>query len=276
MTFHIVTIFPEFFRGPLACGILGRARQSGLVTVEVHDLRTWTTDVHRSVDDRPFGGEEGMVMKIEPIDAALAAVTSRCAGDAAWKVLLSAQGRRFDQSCAQRLAAAERDLVLVCGRYEGVDERVAQHLVDEELSVGDYVLSGGEWAAGVIVDSVTRLRPGAVGNAVSTRRESFAPLDGDGVGILDHPQYTRPARYAPQRLPGESWDVPEVLLSGHHAEVARWRREAALAKTRANRPDLLRSGSPARIDTALEANRESGLAGASRDESGEAESCRTR
>lgn len=276
MTFHIVTIFPEFFRGPLACGILGRARQSGLVTVEVHDLRTWTKDVHRSVDDRPFGGDEGMVMKIEPIDAALAAVTSRCAGDAAWKVLLSAQGRRFDQSCAQRLAAAERDLVLVCGRYEGVDERVAQHLVDEELSVGDYVLSGGEWAAGVIVDSVTRLRPGAVGNAVSTRRESFAPLDGDGVGILDHPQYTRPARYAPQRLPGEYWDVPEVLLSGHHAEVARWRREAALAKTRANRPDLLRSGSPARIDTALEANRESGLAGASRDESGEAESCRTR
>ena len=276
MTFHIVTIFPEFFRGPLACGILGRARQSGLVTVEVHDLRTWTKDVHRSVDDRPFGGEEGMVMKIEPIDAALAEVTSRCAGDAAWKVLLSAQGRRFDQSCAQRLAAAERDLVLVCGRYEGVDERVAQHLVDEELSVGDYVLSGGEWAAGVIVDSVTRLRPGAVGNAVSTRRESFAPLDGDGVGILDHPQYTRPARYAPQRLLGESWDVPEVLLSGHHAEVARWRREAALAKTRANRPDLLRSGSPARIDTALEANRESGLAGASRDESGETESCRTR
>lgn len=276
MTFHIVTIFPEFFRGPLACGILGRARQSGLVTVEVHDLRTWTKDVHRSVDDRPFGGEEGMVMKIEPIDAALAEVTSRCAGDAAWKVLLSAQGRRFDQSCAQRLAAAERDLVLVCGRYEGVDERVAQHLVDEELSVGDYVLSGGEWAAGVIVDSVTRLRPGAVGNAVSTRRESFAPLDSDGVGILDHPQYTRPARYAPQRLPGESWDVPEVLLSGHHAEVARWRREAALAKTRANRPDLLRSGSPARIDTALEANRESGLAGASRDESGETESCRTR
>lgn len=276
MTFHIVTIFPEFFRGPLACGILGRARQSGLVTVEVHDLRKWTTDVHRSVDDRPFGGEEGMVMKIEPIDAALADVTSRCAGGAAWRVLLSAQGRCFDQSRAQRLAAAEQDLVLVCGRYEGVDERVAQHLVDEELSVGDYVLSGGEWAAGVIVDSVARLRPGAVGNAASTRRESFAPLDGDSVGILDHPQYTRPARYAPPRLPGESWDVPEVLLSGHHAEVARWRREAALAKTRANRPDLLRSGGPARIDTALEADRESGLAGASRDESGESESCRTR
>ena len=276
MTFHIVTIFPEFFRGPLACGILGRARQSGLVTVEVHDLRTWTTDVHRTVDDRPFGGEEGMVMKIEPIDAALADVSSRCAGGVGWKVLLSAQGRPFDQSCAQRLAASERDMVLVCGRYEGVDERVAQHLVDEELSVGDYVLSGGEWAAGVIVDSVTRLRPGAVGNAASTRRESFAPVDGDGVGILDHPQYTRPARYAPQHRPGDSWDVPEVLLSGHHAEVARWRREAALAKTRANRPDLLRSGSSARIDTAIEANMECGLAGASRDESRETESCRTR
>lgn len=276
MTFHIVTIFPEFFREPLACGILGRARQAGLVTVEVHDLRTWTTDVHRTVDDRPYGGEEGMVMKIEPIDAALADVTSRCAGGAPWKVLLSAQGRCFDQASARRLAAAERDLVLVCGRYEGVDERVAQHLVDEELSVGNYVLSGGEWAAGVIVDSVARLRPGAVGNAASTRRESFAPLDGAGVGILDYPQYTRPARYAPKRLLGESWDVPEVLLSGHHAEVARWRREAALAKTRANRPDLLRSGSPARIDTALEANRETGLAVASRDELGETESCRTR
>lgn len=276
MTFHIVTIFPGFFRGPLECGILGRARRSGLVNIEVHNLRTWTTDVHRTVDDRPFGGDEGMVMKIEPIDAALAEISARCTGGTAWKVLLSAQGRRFDQSCAQRLAAAERDLVLVCGRYEGVDERVAQHLVDEELSVGDYVLSGGEWAAGVIVDSVARLRPGAVGNAASTRRESFAPQDGEGVGILDYPQYTRPSRYAPQRLPGESWDVPEVLLSGHHGEVASWRRQAALEKTRANRPDLLRSGSPARIDEARKANEESGLAGAVRNESGETESCRTR
>ena len=244
MRFHIVTIFPEFFRGPLACGILSRARKAGLVEIEIHDLRKWTSDAHRTVDDRPFGGEEGMVMKIEPIDAALAEIGSRCAGGTAWTVLLSAQGRLFDQSAARRLAARHGDVVLVCGRYEGVDERVAQHLADEELSIGNYVLSGGEWAAGVIVDSVARLRPGAVGNAASTRRESFEPLGREGVGILDHPQYTRPARYAPARLEGRSWDVPEVLLSGHHEAVACWRREAALEKTRANRPDLLGPASP--------------------------------
>ena len=241
MKFHIVTIFPEFFHGPLACGILGRARSAGLVDIEIHDLREWTSDVHRTVDDRPFGGDEGMVMKIEPIDAALAEITAHCPGGTAWKVLLSAQGRQFDQARARRLAETEDDVVLVCGRYEGVDERVAQYLMDEELSIGDYVLTGGEWAAGVIVDSVTRLRPGVVGNAASTQQESFAPLEGGGLGILDYPQYTRPARYAPERLAGESWDVPEVLLSGHHAEVARWRRNAALNKTRLNRPDLLRA-----------------------------------
>ena len=244
MKFHIVTIFPEFFRGPLACGILARARKAGLVDIEIHDLRKWTSDAHRTVDDRPFGGEEGMVMKIEPIDEALAEITARCTGGNPWKVLLSAQGRLFDQTAAQRLAAREDEIVLVCGRYEGVDERVAQHLADEEISIGSYVLSGGEWAAGVIVDSVARLCPGAVGNEASTRHESFDPLDGGGVGILDYPQYTRPARYAPARLGGGSWDVPEVLLSGHHEAVARWRREAALEKTRVNRPDLLRLAGP--------------------------------
>ena len=244
MKFHIVTIFPEFFRGPLACGILSRARKAGLVEIAVHDLREWTSDAHRTVDDRPFGGEQGMVMKIEPIDGALADIRSGCPGGSAWTVLLSAQGRLFDQAAARRLAARHDDIVLVCGRYEGVDERVAQHLADEELSIGSYVLSGGEWAAGVIVDSVARLRPGAVGNAASTTRESFEPLDAEGVGILDHPQYTRPARYAPARLGGRSWDVPEVLLSGHHEAVARWRREAALEKTRANRPDLLSRAAP--------------------------------
>lgn len=239
MRFHIVTIFPDFFRDPFSCGILGRARNSGIVDTRVHDLRDWTSDVHRTVDDRPFGGDEGMVMKIEPIDSALAEISSRCEHGAPWKVLLSAQGRLFDQAAAQRLASQD-EVILVCGRYEGVDERVAAHLVDEELSIGNYVLSGGEWAAGVVVDTVARLCPGVVGNEASTERESFAPLSAGGVGILDCPQYTRPARYESACSQGESWDVPQVLLSGHHAEIARWRRRAALEKTRANRPDLLR------------------------------------
>lgn len=238
MRFHILTIFPEFFRDPFSFGILHRAKDAGLLEIRIHDLRDWTTDAHRTVDDRPFGGEQGMVMKIEPIDAALRDILSGCENGEAWTVLLSAQGRIFDQTAAQRLAAMD-EVVLLCGRYEGVDERVAQHLADEELSIGNYVLSGGEWAAGVIVDSVARLRPGVVGNEASTKQESFAPLDGGGIGILDHPQYTRPASYVSPCAPAEAWDVPEVLLSGHHAEVARWRREAALRKTRENRPDLL-------------------------------------
>lgn len=247
MRFHIVTIFPDFFRGPFSCGVLGRAKEAGLVEIQLYDLRDWTSDVHRTVDDRPFGGDEGMVMKIEPIDAALADIASQCPGGVARKVLLSAQGRVFDQSAAQRLAGFN-DVVLVCGRYEGVDERVAEHLVDEELSVGSYVLSGGEWGAGLVVDSVARLCPGVVGNADSTRRESFSPIEGGGVGILDCPQYTRPASYVSPRSGGQSWDVPDVLLSGHHAEVARWRNQAAIEKTRVNRPDLLRSPEVAELE----------------------------
>ena len=247
MRFHIVTIFPDFFRGPFSCGVLGRAKEAGLVEIQLYDLRDWTSDVHRTVDDRPFGGDEGMVMKIEPIDAALADIASQCPGGVARKVLLSAQGRVFDQSDAQRLAGFN-DVVLVCGRYEGVDERVAEHLVDEELSVGSYVLSGGEWGAGLVVDSVARLCPGVVGNADSTRRESFNPVEGGGVGILDCPQYTRPASYVSPRAGGQSWDVPDVLLSGHHAEVARWRNQAAIEKTRVNRPDLLRSPEAAELE----------------------------
>ena len=247
MRFHIVTIFPGFFRDPFSCGVVGRAKEAGLVEIQLYDLRDWTSDVHRTVDDRPFGGDEGMVMKIEPIDAALADIESQCPGGAARKILLSAQGRVFDQSAAQRLAGCN-DVVLVCGRYEGVDERVAEHLVDEELSVGSYVLSGGEWGAGAIVDSVARLCPGVVGNEDSTRRESFNPVEGGGVGILDCPQYTRPASYASPRAGGQSWDVPDVLLSGHHGEVARWRHEAAIEKTRVNRPDLLRSLETAELE----------------------------
>ena len=181
-----------------------------------------------------------MVMKIEPFDAALAAIQSECEGGTAWTVLLSAQGRLLDQPAARRLAEKD-EVVLLCGRYEGVDERVAEHLADEEISIGSYVLSGGELAAGVVVDCVTRLLPGAVGNEASTRHESFAPTEAGGVGILDHPQYTRPASYESPRDPANSWDVPSILLSGHHAEVARWRREAALKKTGANRPDLLQT-----------------------------------
>lgn len=239
MRFHIVTIFPEFFQGPLSCGILCRARKAGLVSIEIHDLRNWTSDVHRTVDDRPFGGSPGMVMKLEPIDSALTDIATQARSGSAWKALLSAQGRLFDQGVAERMSGLD-EVILVCGRYEGVDERVAQHLVDEELSVGNYVLSGGEWAAGVVVDAVARLLPGVVGNQASTQLESFAPQAGGGLGILDCPHYTRPARFIPPRAPGESWDVPDVLLSGHHEEISHWRRRAALEKTRVNRPDLLR------------------------------------
>lgn len=238
MRFQVVTIFPEFFRGPLGCGVLGRARAAGLVSVQVHDLRSWTSDRHRTVDSRPFGGGEGMVLRVEPFDRALADIRSPDEGRSVHTVLLSAQGRLFDQAYARRLAGMD-EIVLLCGRYEGVDERVALHLADEEVSVGSFVLSGGEFAAGIIIDAVTRLLPGVLGNRESATHESFAAQPEGAVGVLDHPQYTRPASYRSPRSEGQSWDVPEVLRSGHHAEVARWRREAALAKTRENRPDLL-------------------------------------
>jgi len=228
---HLITIFPEFFEGPFSCGIVSRAQNAGLLNVQIHDLRNWTSDRHRTVDDRPFGGDEGMVLKVEPIFAALRDL--EVAG--ARKVLMSAQGPLFDQAAARRLAGYD-EIVLVCGRYEGVDERVAEHLMDEELSIGNFVLTGGEWAAGVVVDSVARLLPGAVGNAASTERESFTPDAAGRVGILDFPHYTRPASF---KVDGDEWTVPEVLLNGHHGQIAEWRRQAALEKTRRNRPDLL-------------------------------------
>ncbi len=240
MRIHVVTIFPEFFRGPFSYGIVRRAQAAGVVDLRIHDLRDWTSDRHRTVDDRPFGGGEGMVMKVGPIDAALADLQARSGGGTFRTVLLSAQGCIFDQDAARRLARAD-EIALLCGRYEGVDERVAQHLADEEISIGSYVLSGGELAAAVVADCVTRLLPGAVGNEASTRHESFAPTERGGLGILDHPQFTRPANYESPRAPDEPWSVPDVLLSGHHAEVARWRGEAAVRKTKANRPDLMRS-----------------------------------
>ena len=248
MRVDLVTIFPDFFRGPLDYGILRRARESELVDVRVHDLREFTRDRHRTVDDRPFGGGEGMVLKPEPIFECIeklnvAARNERLAGRAKESViLLSAQGRRLDQTLVQELAALDR-LVLICGRYEGVDERVSEHLADREISIGDYVLSGGELGAAVIVDTVVRLVPGAVGNAASTRQESFtasvAPATGDAPsstcdsgGLLDYPHYTRPAEF-------RGMTVPEVLVNGNHDQIRRWRRRTALEKTLRNRPDLI-------------------------------------
>jgi len=258
MQADILTIFPGFFRGPLDHGITRRACEMGLVTITVHDLRQFTHDKHRTVDDRPFGGGEGMVLKPEPLFECLETLRvepreDRVAGRVKQSViLLSAQGQRFDQAAAAELAALDR-IVLICGRYEGVDERVADFLADRELSIGDYVLSGGEMAAAVIVEAVTRLLPGAVGNEASTRQESFTaspqdqssePAGGAGAnangpnstcgsgGLLDYPHYTRPAEF-------HGMAVPEQLMSGNHEEIRRWRRQRALEKTLRNRPDLL-------------------------------------
>jgi len=251
MKIEIITIFPDFFRGPLDFGIIRRARESGLAEIAVHDLRGFAHDRHRTVDDRPFGGGEGMVLKPEPVFECVEAMgikpRDRREGAGQCVVLLSAQGQRFTQNVAAELAALDR-LVLICGRYEGVDERVGQHLADRELSVGDYVLSGGEIGAAVIVDAVTRLIPGAVGNEASTRQESFTEPAADARpgsrgdsapsstcssrGLLDYPHYTRPADF-------RGMAVPEVLVSGNHEEIRRWRRRSALEKTLQNRPDLL-------------------------------------
>ncbi len=248
MKADIVTIFPDFFRGPLDYGITRRAQEMGLATIQVHDLREFTRDRHRTVDDRPFGGGEGMVLKPEPLFECLEAIElaprdERLAGRVKQSVvLLSAQGQRFTQKVAAELALLDR-IVLVCGRYEGVDERVTDFLADREISIGDYVLSGGEMAAAVIVEAVMRLLPGAVGNEASTQQESFtvdAKVKGPGGadstcgsnGLLDYPHYTRPAEF-------RGMAVPEALMSGNHEEIRRWRRQRALEKTWRNRPDLL-------------------------------------
>ncbi len=225
MTFHVLTIFPEFFRGPFDYGVVGRAVKAGRIRIRIHDLRSWTADRHKTVDDRPFGGGEGMVLKPEPIFAAAEEIFP-ARSERQKIVLLSAQGRLFRQRTAMELSEMD-EILLICGRYEGVDERVAEHLADEELSIGDYVLSGGELAAAVVIDVVSRLAPGVLGNRRSALAESFA-----GDGLLDCPQYTRPAEF-------RGWKVPEVLLSGNHAEIRRWRRAAALEKTARNRPELL-------------------------------------
>jgi tRNA (guanine37-N1)-methyltransferase len=271
MRFDLITIFPEFFAGPLDYGIVRRAREAKLIATYIHDLRAFAHDRHRTVDDRPFGGGEGMVMKPEPLFEAAESLfvdgENAAASDGSMKlgertaiVLLSAAGKMFRQETARRFAGMER-VVLICGRYEGVDERVAQHLATDEISIGDFVLSGGELAAAMILDAVTRLIPGALGNEDSIVNESFSePLanrDGAkvtspqrsdpghsapgsvsresreiGRGILDYPHYTRPPSF-------RGWDVPEVLLGGNHEAIRKWREERALEKTLRNRPDLL-------------------------------------
>ena len=229
MRFDVITIFPDFFRGAFAYGIVRRAQAAGLVDIRAHDLREWAAGKHRQVDDRPFGGGDGMVLKPEPIFAAVESLTGAGERDAypdgTRVVLLSPQGRVLTQSSAGELAQAAH-VVLICGRYEGVDERVAERLVTDEISSGDYVLSGGEPAAVVLVDALTRLIPGALGSETSAVNESFSE------GLLDYPHYTRPPEFRGMR-------VPEVLLTGHHAEIARWRERRALEKTERNRPDLL-------------------------------------
>jgi tRNA (guanine37-N1)-methyltransferase len=250
MRFDIITIFPGFFDSPLDYGILKRARTTGLVDVAAHDLRSFTSDRHRTVDDRPFGGGEGMVLKAQPIYDAVASLNIAPKAERSQAketvILLSAQGRPFTQTLAQELAEAER-VVIICGRYEGVDERVSEMLCDREISIGDYVLSGGELAAAVIVDAVVRLLPGALGNPDSSRFESFGADDtaaeaaaADGPprstygsgGLLDYPHYTRPAEF-------RGVSIPDALLGGNHEAIRRWRRRMALKKTFENRPDLL-------------------------------------
>jgi tRNA (guanine37-N1)-methyltransferase len=247
MKFEIVTIFPDFFRGPLDYGIVRRAREAGLIEISVHDLRTFTADKHKTVDDRPFGGGEGMVLKPGPIfecveSLKFAAREHRLEeGSKESVVLLSPQGRLFTQAVAQDLAGLDR-IALICGRYEGVDERVAENLADRELSVGDYILSGGELGGAVIVDAVTRLLPGALGNEASAQQESFTAAQKTATegpdstcgseGLLDYPHYTRPAEF-------RGMSVPEVLVGGNHEQIRRWRKQKALEKTLRNRPDLL-------------------------------------
>ena len=263
MRFDLITIFPEFFRGPFDYGIVRRAHEAKLIDIGIHDLRTFTHDRHRTVDDRPFGGGEGMVLKPEPLFQAVESLVGPIAepqtlGSPAKTaiVLLSASGKLFRQKMARKFSTLDR-VILICGRYEGVDERVAGHLATDEISIGDFVLSGGELAAAMVLDAVTRLIPGALGNEDSAENESFSAIRGGAVmsgtissplrsteaqpavgsvpvdrGILDYPHYTRPQNF-------RDWEVPGILMSGDHEQIRQWRRRMALEKTSRNRPDLL-------------------------------------
>ena len=231
MKIDVLTIFPEFFEQVFDFGIIRRAKLAGIVEINVHDIREFATDKHKMVDDRPFGGGDGMVMKPEPIFAAIESLVGTSGRDnypaGISVVMLSPQGRPFKQAAAKEIAVGVEHLVLICGRYEGVDERVNDALVTEEISIGDYVLSGGEPAAVVVVDSLVRLLPGALGSDTSAENDSFSE------GLLDCPHYTRPAEFRGMK-------VPEVLLNGNHAEIEKWRAEKALEKTRSIREDLLK------------------------------------
>jgi tRNA (guanine37-N1)-methyltransferase len=226
MKIDILTLFPEICRAPLGESIMKRAQESGIVDLRVHNLRDWTTDKHHIVDDAPFGGGQGMVMKPEPIVAAVEDIQSKVENRKSKIILMSPAGRRFDQQLATQLSR-ESHLIIICGHYEGVDHRVVEHLIDLEISIGDYVLTNGAIAAIVVVDAVVRLLPGALGHEQSAADDSFSR------GLLEAPQYTRPAEF-------RGWKIPEVLLSGNHAEIAKWRKEQALKRTKQNRPDLLR------------------------------------
>ena len=265
MRFEIVTIFPDFFRGPLDYGIVRRARNAGLIEIGVHDLRVFTADRHRTVDDRPFGGGEGMLLKPDPLfecveSLGVAARAERISGEARESVvILSAAGKMFSQAMAQEMAGLDR-ITLLCGRYEGVDERVTEYLADREISVGDFVMSGGELGAALILDCVTRLLPGALGNEASAKTESFSGVEAEAKfdergrlepdstiatgGLLDYPHYTRPAEF--RGIP-----VPDVLMNGNHDEIRRWRRRRALEKTLRNRPDLFEKVALSLEDKAL-------------------------
>src|SRR3954471_6113973 len=225
MRIDIVTLFPEICRTPLGESIMKRAQENRIVELHIHNLRDWTTDKHHVVDDAPFGGGQGMVMKPEPIFAAVEDLKSQTATRKPQIVLMSPAGRRFDQQMAQQLSQ-ESHLIIISGHYEGVDHRVIEHLIDLEISIGDYVLTNGGIAAVVLVDSIVRLLPGTLGHEQSAADDSFSN------GLLETPQYTRPADF-------RGWKVPEVLLSGNHAEIAKWRKEQAIKRTGENRPDLL-------------------------------------
>jgi len=225
MRIDILTLFPQMFDGLLGCGVVRRAGERNLVDVRVHDIRAYTHDRHHVVDDYPYGGGVGMVLKPEPIFEAVEAVKEELASSSVLTILLSPQGRLFDQKIAGQLVGY-RQLILICGHYEGIDERVAEHLVDDEISIGDYLLSGGEAAAMVVVDCVVRLLPGAVGSEASLLEDSHTD------GLLEYPQYTRPPAY-------RGWEVPSVLLSGNHTLISRWRRQQSLLRTSKRRPDLM-------------------------------------
>ena len=222
--FDVLSIFPEMFSSPLNFSLLKKAQEKGLINICLHDIRNWASDKHRMTDDAPFGGGCGMVMKVEPVERALAEIKNKVGESQV--ILMTPQGETFNHKIATELAS-ETQIIIICGRYEGVDERIRTYLVDREISIGDFILTGGELSALVLIDAVSRLIPGVLGNADSPAGESFSN------GLLEYPQYTRPANY-------KNWSVPEVLMSGNHAEIERWRRRESLKRTSKRRPDLLK------------------------------------